>query len=372
MDDIKDKLFILEIDEGFVIRLIKLFVLAFFPSYAIKKLRYLRVYGERLKCYLYSKGLEYKGFYPYFLKYNQSKILKEVKVVGVDPSVRWGQAFCYYNSFSGKPTIKLSWADGPIPGNFGDWLSPYIISKICKINIIHVNEIDVSKMTQPHIVAIGSIINSINEFSHVVGSGITSRNDTFNKLATFHSVRGKETARRLSNLGGKDVNTYGDLGYLLREVYLPKGKCDKKDKILVVRHINHQSIDIVLNSSYREVSIGCSYPDDIEEFVDELHNAKYVATSAMHCLIACISYGIPCVFFTFNDGVNKVPGDGVKYLDVVNGVGLPEVPIVVISKLDQFCTKIENSNQYTSRIESGELDKMKCFLSEAVTESIIK
>jgi len=347
----------------------KLFVLAFFPVFIVKKLRYLRIYSERLKCFLYSIGLSFTSFYPYYLKYKESQSNKGINFKSNDPVVRWGQAFCYYNSFEGRPTVLLSWADGPQPGNFGDWLSPYIISKVCEVNIVHVNEVDVKKLKQVHIVAIGSIIGSVNEYSNVVGSGITSRSDEFNIAAKFYSVRGEKTALRLHDLGGERVNSYGDLGYLLRDVYSPKKDCYQKSGVLVVRHLNHQSIDINLDSEFKESSIACSHPDDIELFIEELHKAEYVATSAMHCLIACVSYGIPCVFFTFNDGVNKVPGDGVKYQDVVDGVGLSEIKLEVITELDQFCNVIRKASKYTDKIECTELDKMKDVMKKAVTES---
>jgi hypothetical protein len=61
---------------------------------------------------------------------------------------------------------------------------------------------------------------------------------------------------------------------------------------------------------------------DIEVFLEKINCAKIVVTSAMHCYIACISYGIPCVLINFNDESKSVYGDGVKYLDAMEGVGL--------------------------------------------------
>lgn len=349
-------------------RLIKLFILAFFPSLVVSKLRYLRIFSEKIKCFLYSKGVKVASFYPYYLKYKGIKIEGEINKVSEDPMVRWGLAFCHYNSLKNKPTILLSWADGPQPGNFGDWLSPYVISKLCEVNIIHINEVEVKSLKRTHVVAIGSIIGSINRFSHVIGSGITSTSERFDINSKFHSVRGKKTAQRLCELGGDVVGNYGDLGYLLRDIYYPKKKEYQKQGVLVVRHLNHQSIALTLDEEFRELSIACSHPDDIEAFIEELHKAAYVATSAMHCLIACISYGIPCVFFTFNDGVHKVPGDGVKYQDVVDGVGLSPVNIEVVSDAHSFCSIIRKSAKYINKIENAELDKMKRILMKAIQE----
>ena len=48
--------------------------------------------------------------------------------------IKLANSFLYYkmnkNSKSTLPAIKLAWWHLPEPGNYGDWLSPYIINKI--------------------------------------------------------------------------------------------------------------------------------------------------------------------------------------------------------------------------------------------------
>jgi len=349
------------------IGLFKILVIKYCPKNIVNLLRKQRQLRESIYRFLYMFGINKNENYPYYLK------LKSKKQVSTDVSYsncinkRWGEAFCKYNSDKAKKNVDLVWADSPIPGNYGDWLSPYIINKLGKVNVTHLDE--VSNSSKKHIVALGSIICSVNENSFVLGTGIPSKDENINVKATFISVRGTYTDERIVELGGNKVNNYGDIGFLMRRVYNPKTTDHKKD-ILVVRHIQQASIRLELKPGFREISINAAHPRDIENFVDELHTAELVVTSAMHCFITCISYGIPCVLFSLGGWKNNVPGDGVKYLDTLSGVNLPEVKPYQIVEPECFCEEICKALIYKEVVGENELDNIENVLLKTINECI--
>lgn len=341
----------------------KTVVIKFLPGRVVKVLRYHRRVAEWLFSFLYCFGFKKDNFYPYFMKHKAARKTGVFIESSKDICHRWGEAFCAYNSDVNRKSVYLMWADGPIPGNYGDWLSPYIITRLCNVNAIHLNE--VGRHKKKHIVALGSIISLANECSVVVGAGISSMADNINIKANIFSVRGPYTDKKISALGGRECDHYGDIGFLLNRVYKPS-KAQEKKFIVVVRHIQHAELDLKLDNDFREVSINCAKPEDIESFIDELHSADFVATSAMHCFITCIAYSIPCVLFSIGDWKNKVPGDGIKYRDALAGVKLTEVSPIEIKDTNDFCRKIKSAKKYDDIVADDVLDGIEGCLKRAV------
>lgn len=269
--------------------------------------------------------------------------------------LRWAAAFNSYRSIEkSKRKIDLLWADGPAPGNFGDWLSPYVIGKLAGRGVELVD--DYKPPSHKHIVAIGSLAPAINRWAHVLGAGAASVNSNMNPLAEYHSVRGPYTARVLKKSGGKSVNQFGDLGYVISKLYTPKfRKIDAE--VLLVRHMNHASQPIVLAEGVAELSIEAASPEDIENFIDTIFSVGKVVTSAMHCFIVCQSYGIPCALVNFDSNPHAVYGDGIKYLDAMAGVGLPaKSPILIPFDFDY---RRSDSIIYEGNIGSAIIEEVK-------------
>jgi len=298
-----------------------------------------------------------------FLKFKSKRISGFPVLHTSNEQARWGEAFCLYNSIPGAEKIPLMWADGPMPGNYGDWLSPYIVTRLLGVNVVHVSEVLANK--KKHLVALGSILSLANKYSVVVGAGVSSYKESVDAGAVLVSVRGPYTNTHAENTIGKTCTRYGDIGFLLRRLYAPK--TTERHGVLVVRHIQHRNIDIRLDADFRESSIYRSHPEDIEEFIAELHGAELVATSAMHCFITCISYSIPCVLFSMGDWRSSVPGDGVKYKDALAGVNLPEVEPLYISNSENFCKVIRKATPYSHVVSEATLDSIEENLKIAVS-----
>lgn len=344
------------------VKFIKSLVIRLAPQGLLKLLRCYRPVSEWCMFVIYSIcGKE--AYYPIFLKF-KSKSTTGFPIRNSDSERdRWGEAFCLYNSRVGAEKIPLMWADGPMPGNYGDWLSPYIVTRFLGVNVVHVSEVLANK--KKHLVALGSILSLANRHSVVVGAGVSSYKESVDANAVLVSIRGPYTNSHITKTVGKKCDRFGDIGFLLRRIYVPEAA--ERRGILVVRHIQHQKIKIRLDSDFREISINRARPDDIERFISELHEAEFVATSAMHCFITCISYSIPCVLFSMGDWKSSVPGDGVKYKDSLAGVNLPEVEPLYISNGENFCKLIREAAPYRYSVSDASLDSIEESLKLAVS-----
>jgi hypothetical protein len=102
-----------------------------------------------------------------------------------------------------------------------------------------------------------------------------------------------------------------------------------------VRHHTHLQAPVLLPSNFDELSVKLSHPDDIVAFIKNLNEYDSVVTSAMHVLITCQSYGIPCALVVFKGFEEYVHGDGIKYLDYALGAGVKAMsPTPINPKLD--------------------------------------
>ncbi len=221
--------------------------------------------------------------------------------------------------------IKLAWWTEPEPGNMGDWLSPYVLSKIGKMRISFVDM--QSQLDAPHFFCIGSIGKFTQCKSIVLGTGISSMDATLAQDAKYVFVRGPKTRERVIASGGNCPKRYGDPACVMPLLYQPVKKVINNKKLLLVRHFTHRNLTLQLPDSCDETSILMSSPVKIEAFIDKLHEYECVITSAMHCFILCQAYGIPCSMVTFTGAGETVHGDGVKYSDYMLGMDLPIVEV---------------------------------------------
>ena len=240
-----------------------------------------------------------------------------------------------YLSYSSKPSEKkiyLSWWENPYPGNYGDWLTPYIFSHYTQNRIIFQGL--TSRAIKKHIVSLGSVGRFIKSNSVVVGTGVSSFKYPLNPKADYVSVRGPHTADLLVQSGGPKIENFGDPGVVLSKI-LPLTRGKTNGKVALVRHHTHLQAPVILPDNFDELSVLLSHPDDIVSFIKKLNEYDSVVTSAMHVLITCHSYGIPCALVVFKGFEEYVHGDGIKYLDYALGAGVKAVsPTTINPKLN--------------------------------------
>jgi hypothetical protein len=247
-------------------------------------------------------------------------------------TIEIAEAFLHYADKPGQP-IPLMWWEKPYPGNFGDWLSPLVIASQAKRPVVHLAPTDVS--LRKHIISLGSIGRFIRGNSIVVGTGISSDDLALHPKADYISVRGPHTAKALANSSGRRLMEFGDPAIVMSEL-MPITRAQTNGKTAFVRHFSHSAIPVHLPSHVDEISVLMSRPKDIEVFVKTLGEYDKVITSAMHVMIICQSYGIPCGLVTFRGYEENVHGTGIKYEDYALGA---EVEIMSPQPVELDLTK---------------------------------
>lgn len=238
---------------------------------------------------------------------------------GEDATLDVAKTLIGYSAKESGKSIKLAWWAKPYPGNFGDWLSPLIFSHYTEAKVFY------QPPTRPkgskHLFGIGSIGRFIGSKSVVVGTGVSDQSISMSKSADYISVRGPLTAETVRNSGGPEITSFGDPGLVISEV-IPIKRDKTNGKIALVRHFTHSSIPLNLPESIEELDVLVGSPDAIKDFLSKLNKYDAVITSAMHVMIACQSYGIPCGLITFKGYEENVHGTGVKYVDYAKGAGV--------------------------------------------------
>lgn len=236
---------------------------------------------------------------------------------------RAAESFAHYRLEGSEDTpLTLSWWVRPYPGNFGDWLSPLILQNATSRPIKFVPLTEATR--QPNLVMIGSVGRFIRPKSIVIGTGISTEDVELNTSASYVSVRGPVTADLLRKQGGPSVQSLGDPGALLSRV-LPIERGATNGRIALVRHFTHASAPLTLPENFDELNVLVSHPEDITNFVTTLAQYDAVVTSAMHVMIVCHSYGIPCALIGFQGFESAVHGSGIKYRDYSLGAGIADI-----------------------------------------------
>lgn len=221
-----------------------------------------------------------------------------------------------------RPAIPLAWWPRPFPGNFGDWLSPLVVSHVSGHPVRYLSP--TARSSSPHLVAVGSIGRFVRPRSIVVGTGISSTEIALEPKARWISVRGPRTAAHLAECGGPRVESFGDPGALLRRVH-PVEQGETNGRMALVRHFTHARIPLSLPEDVDEIGVLMSHPDAVKAFIEQLHEYDGVITSAMHVMIVCHSYGIPCALVGIEGLESTVHGTGIKYEDYALGIGAASV-----------------------------------------------
>ncbi|BDZ42883.1 hypothetical protein GCM10025865_21820 [Paraoerskovia sediminicola] len=221
-----------------------------------------------------------------------------------------------------------------------------------------------ARSSRPHLISVGSIGRFIRPDSVVLGTGVSSEDVELEARARYVSVRGPVTAALVARSGGPSVESFGDPGVLLRRI-LPVERGETNGRVALVRHFTHIGVPLTLPESMDELSVLKSDPTAVRELVERLNQYDSVVTSAMHIMIACHSYGIPCLLVTFEGMESSVHGSGIKYRDYALGAGLDQVhePVPVPRDLRLLAT---DSMVSLERVSDAKLDEVELAVADAV------
>lgn len=226
------------------------------------------------------------------------------------------------------PIIPAWWPTTPKPGNFGDILTPYFITKITEKRPKYVNR-DFS-VYDMNLLAVGSIVKMATANTVVWGSGVISSKDVISSKADFRAVRGPITRKMVLEQGGSCPEIYGDPALLLPRFYSPNSK--KKYKIGIIPH--YVDYDLVTDwyADVPDIKIINLLTDNIEKTIDEIYECENVVSSSLHGIITAHAYGLKAVWVEFSD---KLFGDGIKFRDYFASVSIEMDRITVNQKLSK-------------------------------------
>jgi hypothetical protein len=220
---------------------------------------------------------------------------------------------------------RLWWWQRPYPGNWGDIINPYVVEKLTGLPPRFTSE-------GPRLYAIGSVIGWADDEATVWGSGSPKKTVTLNPKAKYLAVRGPLTRQLLLDAGIDCPEVYGDPALLLPRLYTPKPRPagDGRPVLGLILHHNHDVGSLEVGPGVKVIDIHRIGYDEIEAFIDEVAACDAVVSSSLHGLIVSHAYGIPTRWADVVGG-GAVPGDGMKFVDYFQSVGIHDVtePLVL-------------------------------------------
>ncbi|MBD8555638.1 polysaccharide pyruvyl transferase family protein [Rhizobium sp. CFBP 8762] len=207
---------------------------------------------------------------------------------------------------------KLWWMVSPYPGNFGDVLNPYIVDKLTGLPPAMVPQ-------GTHNLVIGSVIKFAKKGTKVWGTGTPRMTDQLAPDADYRAVRGPRTRQLVLSSGGSVDEVFGDVAAFLPALYFPK--IDKTHSVGLIRHTAHQRRPLATNG-IKEIEILCVGDEGIERFIRDVLSCERIISTSLHGLIVAHAYGIPAEWATFKDDNIPMVGDGTKFHDYFESIGL--------------------------------------------------
>lgn len=237
--------------------------------------------------------------------------------------------------------------------NLGDYLSPFIISKLSgrpikkyeyitsvdkkNINFKDYVKLNLKRLRQTlffferHILSVGSIIIYCNKKSLIWGSGFMNQNEHITHGGKFLAVRGKLTNKKIVNDGYEGCNVFGDPALLLPLIIKPS--FEKKYDLAIIPHWKeYKYFKHKYGERFKILDIRTI---DVEYFIKELTSCKYILSSSLHGVILSHAYKIPALWIKHG----YIDTDGFKFYDYFSSVAIP-----FYDGIEDFGQYLENNN----------------------------
>ena len=213
--------------------------------------------------------------------------------------------------------------------NFGDFIGPYLISKITGMSVLNIQNLQFSG-----IMAVGSIMQMLDRKNMTVwGSGLIEEptDEVIKNLQKYEpeilSVRGSETAKFLLEAGidVPDKSVYGDPALILPLFYKPPETIYKK--IGVCPHHMHKEkfLSSVINKDYLKI---IDVQKDVENVVNQISSSTVCISTSLHGLIIAQAYNIPWVWLEIID--DNLIGNDFKFKDFFSSINASQVSCVKV------------------------------------------
>lgn len=197
--------------------------------------------------------------------------------------------------------------------NFGDALSPYVISKITNKPVRYTERFDTRKL-----LAIGSILDfhALFSKSFIWGSGFLTRKSLkdipkFNLKKHFlhlfyrskiYALRGPLSAQLCYQAGFNVPNIFADPGILLPLFYEPRIQSSERYNIGLVMHHSHSHLYRNIDAdNIKIIDIFRQSNKEIESFIDEIVSCDLILSTSLHGIIVAQAYDIPAQWITLKN-----------------------------------------------------------------------
>lgn len=223
-----------------------------------------------------------------------------------------------------KPIPLFYWSESKFifkdKENYGDLLSKYIVEKLSgrPTKWVHPKKQPWYQWDKTNYLAIGSILHHATKESIVWGSGIIDHEQPVVQ-ADYRAVRGPRTREFLLKKGIECPEVYGDPALLLPEVFNPQ--VEKKFRLGIIPHYHDYKQVLAMYGEEPEILVIDMMTMDVEEVTRQILQCERTISSSLHGLIVSHAYGIPSVWVEFS---KKLFGDGVKFADYLESVGISE------------------------------------------------
>lgn len=239
--------------------------------------------------------------------------------------------------------------------NFGDILTPYIISKLTNKKIKRIS----SKLFPfyHHYFVIGSILQKSKKTTSIWGSGFISEEaHCKQKPKKVYAVRGPKTRAKLIEAGIDCPKVYGDPALLMPELYQPNEASTKKYKLGIIPHyVDKKHPWLNQFKDRNDIKIIDVQQKNPLNVIDDMLECERIISSSLHGIIVADSYQIPSLWISFS---NKVLGKGFKFLDYFESVGRQDKKPQIIRDTTAIEELIKSFTDYQINIDLEQLKQV--------------
>jgi len=231
-----------------------------------------------------------------------------------------------------KEKINVIWWNSK---NWGDALNPVLVQYLSGLKPFDIHLYTLNPKNEPIYTVIGSILG-FHIFSHdkivkntiIWGTGFMTESGRFHRTPRqICAVRGPLTRENIQKSGFFCPEIYGDPALLYPRVYKPH--TNKKYKLGIIPHYHEKDNNFIkIFENDPEIKL-IDMEGPINGVVDQICSCKYIASSALHGIIAADAYGVPSIWIKLSD---KVVGEGFKFRDYFGSVGRSETEPLIISE----------------------------------------
>lgn len=206
------------------------------------------------------------------------------------------------------------WMRQPMPGNFGDLLTPYIIFRAT-------GRWPTYSPTNG-LMGVGSTLKLAKPGQIVWGSGLSRRAESLGPQPRIVSVRGPISADEAMRQGWRVPRSFGDGGLMMPKL-LPVD-VSTTIPISFIPHIVQQD-EGVIDEDVHIINLSGVGKEFVERTVEMIASSEVVASTSLHGIILALSYGRQAIWCKFPEAANSIAGDDMKFADFFMSLGL-EVP----------------------------------------------